>query len=452
MSSQSGTKTVMNGSASKSTKIIDNIMNLVNIDDNATNIQSKSSQKSNLKPKNEETKEIITNNNNNDSEFNPDSKVDPNDFLARAQANVLVVCEELPKNTPTVKGVDFNKGNDIDNILNAFITTGFQATNLANGISEINKMINWRMPKNEYNLDSYSHLTMEQKKDARCTIFLGMTSNMCSSGTREVIKYLCQHNMVDCIVTTCGAIEEDIMKCFNPHYIGSFYLKGKDLRLKGQNRIGNLIVPNKNYCAFEDWLTPILVKMLDEQKTQNIIWTPSKLIRRIGKEINNENSVWYWCYKNNIPVFCPAITDGAVGDILYFMSYKHEGFILDISRDIRLINDIALSSIKSGMIILGGGVIKHHICNANLMRNGADYSVFINTANEYDGSDAGARPDEAVSWGKIKLNAKPVKIYGDATVLFPFVVAGTFAHKKNKHNAKKPKRKIDDCYLIDPLL
>jgi len=27
------------------------------------------------------------------------------------------------------------------------------------------------------------------------------------------------------------------------------------------------------------------------------------------------------------------------------------------------------------MIILGGGVIKHHICNANLMRNGADFSV-----------------------------------------------------------------------------
>ncbi|RYG68691.1 hypothetical protein EON64_04630 [archaeon] len=30
-------------------------------------------------------------------------------------------------------------------------------------------------------------------------------------------------------------------------------------------------------------------------------------------------------------------------------------------------------------IILGGGLIKHHTCNANLMRNGADFSVFINT-------------------------------------------------------------------------
>ena len=43
-------------------------------------------------------------------------------------------------------------------------------------------------------------------------------------------------------------------------------------------------------------------------------------------------------------------------------------------------------------------------------RNGADFSVFVNTAQEFDGSDSGARPDEAVSWGKIKLTATPVKV------------------------------------------
>lgn len=63
---------------------------------------------------------------------------------------------------------------------------------------------------------------------------------------------------------------------------------------------------------------------------------------------------------------------------------------------------MAVKANNTGMIILGGGVIKHHICNANLMRNGADFAVYINTASEFDGSDAGARPDEAVSWGKIR--------------------------------------------------
>ena len=46
-----------------------------------------------------------------------------------------------------------------------------------------------------------------------------------------------------------------------------------------------------------------------------------------------------------------------------------------------------------------------------IQRNGADYSVFVNTAQEFDGSDSGARPDEAVSWGKIKTTAQPVKVY-----------------------------------------
>ncbi len=60
------------------------------------------------------------------------------------------------------------------------------------------------------------------------------------------------------------------------------------------------------------------------------------------------------------------------------------------------------------------------------MRNGADFSVYINTSQEFDGSDAGANPDEAVSWGKIKLTANPVKVYSDATLIFPLIVTQTF--------------------------
>lgn len=36
--------------------------------------------------------------------------------------------------------------------------------------------------------------------------------------------------------------------------------------------------------------------------------------------------------------------------------------------------------------------------------------VYVNTGQEFDGSDSGARPDEAVSWGKIRTDAKPVKV------------------------------------------
>jgi deoxyhypusine synthase len=219
-----------------------------------------------------------------------------------------------------------------------------------------------------------------------------------------------------------------------PTYLGQFSTPGASLRAKGLNRIGNLVVPNNNYCAFEDWVLPILDTMLAEQEESKksdepVHWTPSKVIHRLGKEINNEDSVYYWAWKNDIPVFCPALTDGSLGDMLYFHTFKSspEQLRIDIVEDIRKINTIAVRAKRTGMIILGGGIVKHHIANANLMRNGAESAVYINTAQEFDGSDAGARPDEAVSWGKIKLDGDSVKVYAEATIAFPLIVAATFA-------------------------
>ncbi|NXO86701.1 DHYS synthase, partial [Sitta europaea] len=176
------------------------------------------------------------------------------------------------------------------------------------------------------------------------------------------------------------------------------------------------------------------------------------MIARLGKEINNPESICYWAQKvlgalgghwgvlpwvppavtasplqNNIPVLSPALTDGSLGDMIFFHSYKRPGLVLDIVEDLRLINTQAIFARKTGMIILGGGLVKHHIANANLMRNGADFSVYVNTAQEFDGSDSGARPDEAVSWGKIRMDATPVKVYADASLVFPLLVAETFA-------------------------
>jgi deoxyhypusine synthase len=51
--------------------------------------------------------------------------------------------------------------------------------------------------------------------------------------------------------------------------------------------------------------------MADEQVKSGESWTPSTMIRRLGLEINNPESIYYWCAKNDIPVFSPALTDGA---------------------------------------------------------------------------------------------------------------------------------------------
>lgn len=336
--------------------------------------------------------------------------------------------------------------------------------------------LHWRLsqepiPEGE---DNERILDPAYRANLKCKIFLGYTSNMVSCGMREVIRFLVQHKLVDVLVTTAGGIEEDFIKCIAPTYIGSFELEGKALRRKGINRIGNLLMPNDNYCKFEDFMTPILDQMVKEQEEQGVQWSPSKLIHRLGKEIDNPESIYYWCYKNNIPVFSPAIIDGSIGDMIYFHSYRVLNPLrLDIVQDIRLLNDEAMHSahdqqktgskqyfvfssfffllilknyflfsyffliIFKGMIILGGGLVKHHICNANLMKNGANFSVFINTASDFDGSDSGARPDEALSWGKIHIDANPVKVYAEASLVFPLIVAETFAKYHFSHQDKK---------------
>ncbi|XP_030750419.1 probable deoxyhypusine synthase [Sitophilus oryzae] len=325
-----------------------------------------------------------------------------------------------------VQGYDWSQGLDYKKLFNSFTHTGFQATNFGLAVEEINRMIECRnlpIPTDKY-IDTEDDFTTIKNN---CTIFLGYTSNMVSSGIRETIKFLVQHKLVDCIVTTAGGIEEDFIKCLAPTFLGDFNLEGRMLREKGINRIGNLLVPNDNYCLFEQWVLPIFDQMLIEQKGKEILWTPSKLISRLGQEINNEDSIYYWAYKNKIPVFCPGLTDGSIGDMLFLHTFRNAGLVLDIIQDVRRINLMAIKAVNNGMIILGGGIIKHHICNANLMKNGADFAVFVNTATEYDGSDSGARPDEAKSWGKIKKDANPVKIYGEATLIFPLLVAQTFA-------------------------
>ncbi|KUL85129.1 hypothetical protein ZTR_06276 [Talaromyces verruculosus] len=346
-----------------------------------------------------------------------------------ATAAVLVPSAPVPDDARKVRGVDFDDYVDRDITVSELVsnmsTMGFQASAIGEAVRIINDMRAFRDPET----------------GEGTTIFMGYTSNLISSGLRETLRFLVQHKHVSAIVTTAGGVEEDLIKCLAPTYLGAFSTPGAGLRAQGLNRIGNLIVPNSNYCAFEDWLIPILDKMVDEQENSKVAaaksgdpddelhWTPSKIINRLGKEINNEESVCYWAWKNDIPIFCPALTDGSLGDMLYFHTFKTspKRLRVDIVDDVRRINTMSVRAKRAGMIILGGGIVKHHIANACLMRNGAESAVYINTAQEFDGSDAGARPDEAVSWGKIKAGADSVKVYAEATVAFPLIVASTFA-------------------------
>ena len=58
---------------------------------------------------------------------------------------------------------------------------------------------------------------------------------------RETLRWLMKHDMVDAVVATAGGIEEDFMKCFAPHLVAEFELKGEMLLRQNLNRQGNLL-------------------------------------------------------------------------------------------------------------------------------------------------------------------------------------------------------------------
>ncbi|KAE8717900.1 Deoxyhypusine synthase [Hibiscus syriacus] len=304
-------------------------------------------------------------------------------LINSVHSTVFKDSDSLEGTCTRIEGYDFNQGVNYTRLLKSMLSTGFQASNLGEAIQIVNDMLDWRLSDETIAEDS-----SEEEKDpayresVRSKVFLGFTSNLISSGVRDTVRYLAEHHMVDVIVSTTGGIEEDLIKCLAPTYKGDFSLSGAQLRSKGLNRIGNLLVPNDNYCKFEDWIIPIFDQMLKEQLEEN-----------------------------NIPVFCPGLTDGSLGDMLYFHSFCSPGLIIDLVQDIRAMNSEAVhaSPRKTGMIILG--------------------------AQEYDGSDSGACPDEAVSWGKIRGSAKTVKVHCDATIAFPLLVAETFASRSKNFPA-----------------
>ena len=94
---------------------------------------------------------------------------------------------------------------------------------------------------------------------------------------------------------------------------------------------------------------------------------------------------------------------------------------LDILKDQTKLSDIIFEAKKTGALMLGGGISKHHTLWWNQFRDGLDYAVYITTANEWDGSLSGAEVKEAISWNKLRADARQVTIHGEITTILPFL-------------------------------
>ena len=302
-----------------------------------------------------------------------------------------------------VDDYDFSKEMSVNElVLQMGKAWGFTAGKLAVGVNILEQM----------------NLTRE------CVKFLSFTGNLVATGTRGALRELVKRRLADVVITTCGTIDHDIARCWKKYYKGSFVMNDAQLHDKNINRLGNVLVPNDSYGIILEQKMQTFLQELWKEGVREV--SSSQLCREIGNRICNETSILYWATKNNIPVYVPGIVDGAVGYQVWLFSQDHD-FKLNLLKDSGELNDIVFTAKKSGALIIGGGISKHHTIWWNQFKDGLDYAVYVSTADEWDGSLSGARPREAVSWGKISEKAKKAMIEGDASIILPIMVSALLA-------------------------
>ncbi len=328
----------------------------------------------------------------------------------------IVLKKSVDLEGPEIEGPWLDDNITLDEILDKYYyKIGFQATSLGKAIQVWKKI-------------------EETRKNEEVIVFLGYTSNMVSSGLREIIAWLVKHKKVDVLVTTAGGIEEDFIKCLKPFILGEWEVDNVKLRELGVNRIGNIFVPNNRFIEFEKHMMKFFSWLSEEEAKTGKVFSAREFVRELGRYMDEnlgpekEKSIIYWAYKNDIPIFCPALTDGSMGDMIYFFKESEDkhNLQIDIAKDIVELNNIAINANKTAAIVLGGSLPKHHVINANLFREGADYAIYITTAVPWDGSLSGAPPEEGMSWGKIRGKADYAEIWADATLVFPLLVWSVF--------------------------
>ena len=307
-----------------------------------------------------------------------------------------------------VKDVAIKPNTKIEKIFDEMAQSGgFESKNLADGLNILSTMIS----------------------NKKCLKFLSFIGAIVSTGLRGIIKDMIKNNWFDVVITTCGALDHDIARYFSNYKEGSFTLDDKELVAQKLHRLGNVLVPLKSYGPLIEEKIQLFLE--EEYKNGKREMTTADITKMIGKHLG-ENSFLYWAHKNGIPVVVPGIMDGAVGSQIWLFSQKHQDFKLNLIGDADLLAGLIFKANKSGALMIGGGVPKHHTLWWNQYREGLDFALYITTAQEFDGSSSGALVNEAISWGKVTQKAKQTTVHAEATTILPFLYSALLAKLNQK--------------------
>ncbi|MEM1537813.1 MAG: deoxyhypusine synthase [Candidatus Nezhaarchaeales archaeon] len=260
-------------------------------------------------------------------------------------------------------------------------------------------------------------------RDEECTFFLAFPACIVATGVRGLIADMIGKGLVDVVITTGGTFDHDLARALGgAYYHGSFHVDDVELHKLRIQRLGNIFIPVDSYGPLiEKGVKPVL----DELCKVKLKYSCRELAEEFGRRLTDEGSILRQAAKKGVPIYSPGLLDSAFGTQLTIHS-QFSKLELDLIKDEKELLNIVYDSKRIGALILGGGISKHHTLWFSQFKGGLDYAVYITTATEYDGSLSGARTREAISWGKIKGKARQVTVEGDATIIFPIIVASLY--------------------------
>lgn len=261
------------------------------------------------------------------------------------------------------------------------------------------------------------------------TVFLTLAGPMVLGGLRKIICDLIEDKYIDVIISSGANIVHDLMEALGHRGVrGSLSINDLKLRERGLGRVGDIYIEQKGFEKLEQKIYAVLDDLPVVKKNR---LSQVELLNELGKAVDDNESILNKASTHNIPIFSPGLLDSMLG--LHLWTYSQlKKISIDPLLDLNELSNLIYNSTKSGAIILGGGLPKHHVLGANILRDGVDAAVQITLDRPEGGSQSGAPLEEAISWKKVQSKEGTVTIIGDVIIIFPIMVAATVERLKEK--------------------
>jgi deoxyhypusine synthase len=271
--------------------------------------------------------------------------------------------------------------------------------------------------------------------DEDVMVWLGLAGAMVPAGMRKAVATLMEHRLIDVLVSTGANLYHDYYETVGyHHYLGTSRADDRELREAKIDRIYDTYADEEIFVEIDRHIGAWARRTLENRP-----YTTREFLRLLGEEAaaraKGDHGILSTAAKTATPIYCPAIGDSSIGIAL---AESEQRLLFDVIADVE--ETARLAAEKPTLVIyIGGGTPKNFIQQTevtNIVHNrevpGHQYAIQLVVDAPQWGGLSGCTFEEAVSWGKIAVDAKSVTVLCDATIALPIVAAAVLTRREGR--------------------